>query len=154
MIERISGVMYNVLLEDSIRQGLIRSHINQMKSRTDSSMKTSPRNSTLPVDIFLNEFGLKVNEPLTEPPVLTTPETEPMGSPAAAVLDEPSQPANPEQARRTAPGASVRLFQKSVKSVPIPMSRRLQQNQRRRLKFHRNLLFLQMLRMILLCGLT
>lgn len=72
VVERIGQVMYNVWVDS---RKLIRSHINQLKSRGATSHQKS-KNRILPLDILLSECN--VNKPSTTPnPVPTTPPPDP-----------------------------------------------------------------------------
>ncbi|XP_058810966.1 uncharacterized protein K02A2.6-like [Topomyia yanbarensis] len=63
LIEKVGTVIYNVWLNGQ-RHGLIRSHINQLRSRQDSVQpneseeSSTKQNDTLPLAVLLDEFNI------------------------------------------------------------------------------------------------
>lgn len=98
ILERIGQVMFNAWVED---RRMIRSHINQLRSRTNADSKSTSGSipskadkQQLPLDILLRAWNLhKPSQP--QPP---GPSTSPRPSPPAApVAQTPSTPATPAE---------------------------------------------------------
>lgn len=107
VIERKGRVVYNVLLDDSRRRGLIRSHANQLRSRAAADEPEVQAKINLPLHVLLEEFG--VNQPgvaADTDPVQEDPEEMPPEQPMVAedllpvpeevmAVPGPSLPSNP-----------------------------------------------------------
>lgn len=58
IIEQKGNVVYNVLLQDSRRHGLIRSHTNQLRRRISEPASDQENDDALPLQVLLDEFAL------------------------------------------------------------------------------------------------
>ncbi|XP_055584804.1 uncharacterized protein K02A2.6-like [Uranotaenia lowii] len=120
VIERKGQVVYTVLLDDPKRKGLIRSHVNQLRSRAASDMTSTEQQ--IPLQVLLEEFKIPQSRS----------EAEDVGQPADSeadvqqdqlqtlpeIIDEagPSHPRIPEE---------VRITRKRAAKITPPRKRRL-----------------------------
>lgn len=117
IIEQKGNVVYNVLLEDQRRQGLIRSHANQLRRRT-SSEATPVQENTLPVQVRFPaqpDVGeLEINDR-----VVQQAEVQPQ-----PLLDAPGPSRLCDMADDQGSGSSQRSMRKSSTPFRDPSSRK------------------------------
>ena len=94
VIERKGQVVYNVLLDDPRRRGLIRSHANQLRSRVAADEPNVQAETSLPLHVLLAEFGMNQPEvradsdPVAEEPPLPLPQQPTVPEEIPAVPEE------------------------------------------------------------------
>jgi hypothetical protein len=137
VIERIGSVMYNVLLEDSKK--LVRIHINQVDKSTFDHLSSSPinhpRNLNLPLDILLEDFGIKDNPEIQEIENEKSSESDVMETVELSSEEEdevfespvqPVQPVQPAPVLKPAPKPKKRQRSSKTSVGPVRRSDRIQ----------------------------
>lgn len=127
VLERVGSVMYNVWVEE---RRLLRTHINQMRSRSDlwPALDRAPRNSCdqLPLDVLLDAWSLLKQQELALPSpssasapssstLADTPVEEPhcRWSPSRRASSTPRREPSPEPEREASSQASPELSSSS-----------------------------------------
>lgn len=92
VIEKKGSVVYNILLEDKRRRGLIRSHVNQLRRRTPDGEHQPTAEQPLPLEILLEEFNcpgqLNQVKNIENLPILVDNPVPDPGSPRAGTFPE------------------------------------------------------------------
>ncbi|XP_058828493.1 uncharacterized protein K02A2.6-like [Topomyia yanbarensis] len=131
IVEKLGNVMYNVLLQN---RRLVRSHINQLRTRSPTSAGStetcsqSAKHRPLPLNVLLDAWDLPGSSSTSptstsqsaDPPVLKVAQQEPSLSPSQVAYRIPAVNSNTSSSSTSSTSSSFESANTSTPAAPLP----------------------------------